>query len=846
MIKLVCIAWILAMCCFGVSYTGFGSQIFHYAHSPIWWGVAACGLVAYYVLWYRGCFHANTLLSPLLKLMTCAAVFAVGWSYADRALDARLSQDVQHRQMLEGIVYIKSMSDGKMENWRQTAELLIPQQQRSIQVLLYPKKIYDQEHKIAGHTTDPLQLGNFYQVTLDLKPPHGYVNAGVFDQEKWLLQQNIQGTATVLYSQPLSADQIQQKGWYGFVNDQKNGLSHWRLWIEKQRFEYRQHLLVDQQPSVSKALLLGLLTGDRSGIDRDTTELYQMMGISHLLAISGPHVLILATMLTWLLMQSIHALMRRGYMRSLYQHVPKQYVYIPIFLALITFYVAFTGFEIPALRTWILAIVCSICLLLKLKISPFTALLSAAVLILWWDCFAILSAAFWLSFVASAILLLIYQQLTTEDESLELSIKDRIYYFFALLWQSQWRISLALLPVVLWQFQAVSLIAPVINMMAIPVISLVVPLDIIAALTWKVIPSLGDLIWWLAGAIIFALNIILHALQSIAERLYLPSFFDLLDLLCLSMAMLILMLPSGLLPRFWAIVFLLPLLPFFSKGVRPTLQLDVLDVGQGQSVLLRTAQHQMLIDTGAGAWQEGASSMGDRVVVPYLRRQGIRKLDEVLLSHLDADHSGGLPAVMQAIQVKQLRSNVYDPKITQYQDVPFLSCDQGQKWQWDQVELNILYPRHGQLRDDPNETSCVLLITSHSFGQPFKILIMGDLGWEGEYQLLQDYPDLNADILVLGHHGSRHSSAYDFLKQVNPKLAIISAGFDNRYGHPTPQTMARLHDLHIAAVNTAEVGAVQIELKNPQSVWRVKYARDTRRWLFPGALPSLRLNGTNQ
>jgi competence protein ComEC len=837
MLRWLGLAWIAAISCIGLP-----QAFWQYCHSPYWWILFAGSVLVYFGLWYHNKIQRHGVWVFALNVVAAASVFALGWSYADHQLKAQLAQEVTQRQKVEGIVYISSISEGKLDNWRQGAELLLPNENRSLNILLYPKKLYNPEGEVLGLSTEKLQLGRFYQVTLDIKPPHGNVNAGVFDTEKWLLQQGIQGTATVLYSQELSAQQVQSRGWYSFVLQQQKPLAKWRLWVETLRQDYRQHLVGEQTVSQNRALLLGLLTGDRSALNKDTIELYQMMGISHLLAISGPHVLILAMMLTWISMQLLHVLMLRGVMSQLYQYVPKQYVYLPIFLGCVSFYVAFTGFEVPALRTWLIALICSATLLFRIRLSTLNTLILAASIVLWWDCFAILSAAFWLSFAAAAILLLIYQQLQQQDTEGDISWGERIQMWWRLLWQSQWRIFIALLPIVLWQFQAVSLISPLINLVAIPFLSLlIVPMDIVAAVLWQIVPVLGDLIWSLAAACLWGFNTLLFMLQPVAAYLYLPSYLNDLALLSLSIAIAILALPQGLIARFWAAFFVvLACVP----QKRPILQLDVLDVGQGQAIVLRTQQHQMLIDTGMGSVQDGFLSMGHRVVVPFLRRQGVQQLDEILLSHLDLDHSGGTQAVIEQLKVKQLRSNVYDATRTHYPNVPFIQCNQGQGWQWDGVQIEILYPRVQQSRKNQNESSCVLLLTTKMFSQEFKILIMGDVGWEGEYALLQDYPDLSADILVLGHHGSRHSSAYDFLAQIDPKLALISAGFDNRYGHPTPETIARLDALNIPYANTADLGAIHIQLNHAQAIWSWHSAREQRQWLLPQRT-RLSLNATN-
>lgn len=858
MFRLICLAWIAGIATLGIP-LGWLERYY-----SLWWSLPCIICCVLLILLWR--FDRTIQWRSLQRLdqfvcLSCTMLLAM--SYADQRLSMRLADDVVERQTVEGIVYVSQLSDGKLENWRQPAQLLIPEQNRSLKILLYPKRIYDAQGEVIGMSTDQMALGQFYQMTLDIKPPHGYVNHGGFDQEKWLLQQGIQGTATVLYSQPISASDVQAMGWYRFVVDQRGWLNDWRLQIEKLRLEFRQRLLHQNQTqnqssntydsdiarhTQEQGLLLGLLTGDRSGIDQATTQRFQVLGISHLLAISGPHVLLLAAMLTWTVMKIMHLLMRVGRLEQLYLQIPRQLFYIPIFLSLVSFYVVFTGFEIPALRTWLIACIASICLWQRWQISSLSMLLMAAVIVLILDCFAILSAAFWLSFVASGILLLIYRQVQKHETHPEDTWIEHFKYACAVLWQTQWRVFVALLPIVLWQFQAVSLISPFVNLVAIPFLSLIiVPLNILAAFLWQVVPLIGEslagLLWAMCEVLLSIFQYVIKLVEPVATALYLPNFLTGLSLLCISVAVAILMLPKGLIARYWALFFLIPL--FFQQSLNPYLNVDILDVGQGQAIAIHTENHHLLLDTGMGAWQADQPTMGDRVIVPYLRDLGVRELDEILLSHLDLDHSGGTAAVVREIAVQQLRSNVQDDDITDFPNVPFVKCERGQSWQWDGILFEVLSPMQHDPIESANESSCVVLLTTKNDTQTFKILMMGDAGWLTEYQLLRDYPDLQVDVLVLGHHGSRHSSAYDFLKQLQPKLAVISVGMDNRYGHPTPETMARLAALHIPVVDTAQMGGIHIEQTQRDAPWTWQYRRAERKWLQPQNIVVLQRAGLN-
>ena len=236
-----------------------------------------------------------------------------------------------------------------------------------------------------------------------------------------------------------------------------------------------------------------------------------------------------------------------------------------------------------------------------------------------------------------------------------------------------------------------------------------------------------------------------------------------------------------------------------------------------------------MIDTG-GSYDESKFSLGERVVIPFLRQQGVRHLDHVILSHLDQDHSGAFPAIQNAFAITQVQSNERSDKMPFKDNFSF--CQQGQNWSYANVKVEILFPRPEELvyaKDQQNEQSCVLYLQFLD-AQPYQnFLIMGDAGWETEYKLLQQYPDLKVDVLLLGHHGSKHSSAYDFLATLKPKLAIASAGFNNRYGHPTQELQNRLQALNIPLLTTVQAGTISFVFENGKV--ELKQQRQQVKWL---------------
>ncbi len=298
--------------------------------------------------------------------------------------------------------------------------------------------------------------------------------------------------------------------------------------------------------------------------------------------------------------------------------------------------------------------------------------------------------------------------------------------------------------------------------------------------------------------------------------------------ICLCIGLLLLFLPQSVLPKTWAALCFVPLILIDPQ--RQKFELVVLDVGQGQAVFLRSGSYSMMIDVG-GYYDESKFSVGQQIIRPFLSVQGVSTLDHVMLTHLDQDHSGAFAYLKNEINIHKVSAN-QAVNVAENTQVEF--CYQGQQWDLPhQVRIQVLSPKPSQLQyaaQQQNEYACVLHIHVPN-AQPYQdFLLMADTGWVTEYQILQDYPDLNVDVLILGHHGSKHSSAYDFLAHFRPKLAVASAGFDNRYGHPSPIVEQRLVDLNIPFMHTAQHGSLRFYLDAPQRMLIQPY-RQQKLWL---------------
>ena len=742
-------------------------------------------------------------------IFLCLFSFNLAYLYADAALTQRMDLRESTTKHAEVIVHVKSMNQIQSNRIKQPVTVLNYRKQ-PVKWLAYLQPSSDQV----------LELGKYYRLRGQIMPAHSYAIAGTFDQEKWFLQQNIMAAFQVQAVEELTEQALYAAGQMPYVRQQQGLIAKMLLAIEQQRLSLR--FTFQQQSLPNAGLLLALLTGDQSLLSPDVEDLFKRLGLSHLLAISGPHVLIFAALLCW----SLHRLIIR-FTPTWYLCYPKPYLLVFPFCIGVLLYSAFVGFEIPALRTLFTSLIIAVLILCKFKLQPVQVLLFSAAILLFIDPFSILSAAFWLSYGACLVLLRIYQTVQQQPAQIADTRVGQLKLYVALLFESQWKIFIALLPLMLIFFQQVVWIAPFSNLVALPWLSiLVVPLSIIATLCLWIFQPLGVLLFQLNDLCVSWLLSILNGadqmLGSTVQNVALSS--GMLGGLIIGLC--ILFLPRGVVPKSWAMVCMLPI--FIVDEFKQPFELHILDVGQGQAIFLQKQDQQMMIDMG-GNYDEQKFSVGKQLIRPFLNSKGISSLDQLILTHLDQDHSGAYFSLRSTLPIQTIYSN---ERVEVMPNSQFHYCYAGQVWQLEGVKIQVLSPRQEQLAavaNHQNELSCVLYVqVEHA--QPYaNFLLMGDAGWEAEYQILNAYPDLKVDVLVLGHHGSKHSSAYDFVQRLKPKIAIASAGFNNRYGHPSILTQQRLQALGIQLYTTIDKGSIQF-IQNEQQI-EMRFYRDQQRWL---------------
>jgi len=375
-------------------------------------------------------------------------------------------------------------------------------------------------------------------------------------------------------------------------------------------------------------------------------------------------------------------------------------------------------------------------------------------------------------------------------------------------------------------FGQVALVGPVANLLAIPVFTFwVLPcalLGITAAAC-----SIAGAEWLLKlGALGLAFLIAsLDFLSSFSWSTWRPPSAGLIPAMFLAVSVLSATLPRPWPGRLMALVWLgfAGVASLAARTPGPLLSVTVLDVGQGLAVLVRTRNHVLLYDTGT-KWPGGDS--GNSVVLPTLNRAGIRSLDALVVSHSDADHSGGVQAVADNVE---LRSAFVSQSETH--GLPQVRrCRTGLSWRWDGVRFRFLHPSPGGTWSD-NNGSCVLAIDTE---EGHSVLLTGDIEAAAEEALLGSHDFASFDLLVAPHHGSRTSSSTAFVTATQPSHVVFSVGYANRWGFPDPAVVSRWKDAGACVISTARYGALEFTSEQRGTMLLEEAART--RFSLPWAL----------
>ena len=625
-----------------------------------------------------------------------------------------------------------------------------------------------------GNKEAPINVhaGERWRFTVRLKQPHGTSNPHGHDFEAWMLERKLGASG---YVHPKGETQRLASGVNVYL-------------IERLRESVRDHFRQKLQGAPFTGILVALAVGDQASISSAQWQLFTRTGINHLMSISGLHI----TMLSGLFFALTYWLWRRNARLTLRFPARKAAALVGLCAAL--GYALISGFEIPAQRTLYMLTAFAVMLLLSRNVSPGQMLAAALMVVLLADPWAVLSPGFWLSF--GAVTLIFYVTANRLGQAHWLRTYGKV----------QWAMMIGLIPPLLALFQQLSLVSPLANALAIPLVSfVVVPLTLLGTL---------PLLDWLLPLAHLALALCMAFLQWL-DRLPVavwtqhapPDWSIALGVLGAAWVLA----PRGFPLRSMGMILLLPM--FLVEPVAPapnTARIIIFDVGQGLAVAVQTAQHTLLFDTGPDF--AGEADSGNRILVPSLRALGIARLDGLILSHSDLDHVGGTLSVREALTPGWIKTSMPTAHPLLAGASRVLPCRDGDGWSWDGITFEILHPGRSlpNRKKHDNDQSCVLRISDGTH----QILLTGDIEKASEARLLAQHRDkLPATLLLAPHHGSKSSSTADFVTAVAPRHVVFTSGYRNRFHHPHPTVVARYAHQGAELLRSDADGAILIEMK---------------------------------
>lgn len=752
-------------------------------------GLLAGALLCLWMPWLapRGCLIALAIAGLALwwklprRVWIATALLGFGWAgiVAGAALQSRLPAELEGRELVvQGRVANLPEQDSKSTRFLFLIENVVVDDDLAQQAELRGKRIRLGWFAAPGQAPPQIEAGSRWRLHVKLKRPHGLRNPGVQDSERGMLVDRIVASGSVK-----SGDNETLAAGSG-IDAMRDGIA--------QRIE--------QGASPARRFIRALAVGDTRSLSDDDWTILRANGLTHLIAISGSHVAltaILGSVLAWLLW---HAFPWLG--RSL----PRRSVMLLAGIVVAAFYTALSGGEVPTLRTLLMMASVASAVLLRRRMGAVQALAIAAIALTLIDPLNLLRPGFWLSFAGVAWL----------SWCLREGGRGMLREFLG----AQGVATLGLLPLSMLFFAQASWVSPLANLVAVPWWGfVVVPLSLLGVLADGIHHGWGAPLWSLAA---WLFDLAWPLFQHIADWPLGQSRLPEASIIAWPLALIgafWLLAPRKLPGKPLALALWLPMFtPLQLAPQAGEVRMQVIDVGQGQAVLLRTAHHVILYDAGP-ATDDGYDA-GETVVLPALAALGVDRIDLMMLSHADADHAGGMNAVLAGIPVTAVQA---PPGAPIEVDAP---CKLGDRWEWDGVAFEVVSP----LPDSEyqgNPSSCVLRVSSGDHA----LLLTGDIDQATEHAMVaRDPVALRADVVLIPHHGSAGSSSDALVRATGAAWAIASAGYRNKFHHPNPKAVARWTDAGTQVLDTPHAGSVRVDLSPAGVSVETERTRRKRIW----------------
>lgn len=759
--------------CLGAMSVGYASHL-----PPAGWTWLLAGLSI--VFWYLSRKLPPSLSASLVLLGATAAGLSWGLWSGHGLLEHSLQQERAGEDFLaRGVIIGLPQEGGRRTRFWFQLEELEPLEGGALE--RQPQLL-----QVSWYDGPEITSGERWQLRLRLKPPRGFVNPDAFDYQLWLLRQGIDAAGYV------RADDANSR-----LEGEARGLGYWRQGLRR--------WLLETSHSERTDLLLALQIGDRSMIGANQWRQLQQTGTNHLVAISGLHVGFVA-LLGYLLGQSLGRLFN-----LLWHRLPSSLPGHLLAASLAFGYSALAGFSLPTQRALIMVLVVQWAALRRRSVRPRDALLLALLGVVVLDPLASFDLGFWLSFSAVAVLLFAFggRRSTGRQWPGETLVR------------AQWAVFIGLMLPLALLMHSGTLLAPLANLLAIPLVTFVVVPGLLLAAALRTVDDWPSQLFlslaeWGIELLARWLNLLLSVDWPWLNPIITLSPWA---LWVAAVAVLLILLPRGISGR-WLGYPLLVFALFLPASRPPELSISFLDVGQGLAAVVQTPNHSLVYDTGP-IYSERMEA-GGAIVAPFLKGNNVRRVSALVVSHSHSDHAGGLNGLLDQIPADQIWLG--EPLRDLPDDLASGSCHSADPWLWDHVSFRFLaWP--GQVAAAGNNRSCQLLI--EFAGE--RILLTGDLEREGEWRLLGEGTLAESiSVLQVPHHGSRSSSTTAFVDHLRPKYAVISAGYSGRHGHPHAEVLARYQDVGSEILNTGLEGALVFSW-NDQGQLNVSRTRQSER-----------------